>query len=111
VLQEVAAARHVVIIYGSTEIDGYAFCLGVKSLELSYMAFPELQTIFSITYLIESAGLRSKHITNLPERFSLEIRSLAELVDMFHTRQASDPRDKVYALLGMSSDDPSKASI
>jgi ankyrin repeat protein len=30
---------------------------------------------------------------------------------MFHTRQASDPRDKVYALLGMSSDDPSKAGL
>jgi hypothetical protein len=30
---------------------------------------------------------------------------------MFHTRQASDPRDKVYALLGMSSDDPIKASL
>jgi len=30
---------------------------------------------------------------------------------MFHTRQASDPRDKVYALLGMTSDDPSKAGL
>ena len=30
---------------------------------------------------------------------------------MFHTRQASDPLDKVYALLGMSSDDPSKAGL
>jgi hypothetical protein len=30
---------------------------------------------------------------------------------MFHTRQASDPRDKVYALLGMSSDDPGKADL
>jgi hypothetical protein len=30
---------------------------------------------------------------------------------MFHTRQASDPRDKVYALLGMSSDNLSKASL
>jgi hypothetical protein len=30
---------------------------------------------------------------------------------MFHTRQASNPRDKVYALLGMSSNDPSKADL
>jgi len=30
---------------------------------------------------------------------------------MFHTREASDVRDKVYALLGMSSDDPSKAGL
>jgi hypothetical protein len=30
---------------------------------------------------------------------------------MFHTRQASDLRDKVYALLGMSSDNPGKAGL
>jgi hypothetical protein len=30
---------------------------------------------------------------------------------MFHTRQASNPRDKVYVLLGMSSDDPYKAGL
>jgi hypothetical protein len=30
---------------------------------------------------------------------------------MFHTRKASDIHDKVYALLGMSSDDPDKAGI
>ena len=110
-LQEVAAARHVVIMCGSTTIDGYAFCLGVKSLKLSYTDFPELQTLPSITYLIERAGLRSKYTANLPEKFSLEIRSLAELVDMFHTRQATDTRDKVYALLGMSSDKPIEAGI
>ena len=30
---------------------------------------------------------------------------------MFHTRQASDVRDKVYALLGMSSDNPDEAGL
>jgi uncharacterized protein YjlB len=96
---------------GSATIDGYAFCLGVKSLKLSYTASPELQTLPSVIYLIERAGLRSKYTANLPERFSLEIRSLAELIDMFHIRQATDIRDKVYALLGMSSDDPEKAGL
>ncbi|KIM97262.1 hypothetical protein OIDMADRAFT_130946, partial [Oidiodendron maius Zn] len=115
VLQEVAAARHIVMMCGSTEIDGYAFCLGLKSLQksqkLSYAATPELQALPSLTDLIEQASLRPKHITGSPVMYSLGIRSLAELVDMFHTRQASDPRDKVYALLGMSSDDASKASF
>ncbi|KAG7289873.1 hypothetical protein NEMBOFW57_006250 [Staphylotrichum longicolle] len=55
VVQEVAAARHILIKSGSTEIDGYAF---------------------------------------------------GELVDMYHTRKATNPLDKVYALLGMSSNDP-----
>ncbi len=94
----------------STEIDGYAFCLGLKSLlnsqKLSYTAFPELRSLPSLITLIERAGLRPKHITN-----SLELCPLAELVDMFHTRQASDLRDKVYALLGMSSDNPGKAGL
>ena len=93
------------------EIDGYAFCLGLKSLKLSYTASPELQTLPSVTYLIENAGLRSKYTANLPERFSLEARSLADLVDMSYTRQATNPRDKVYALLSMSLDDLSKASL
>jgi hypothetical protein len=96
---------------GSTEIDGYAFCLGVKSLQLSYIASPALQTLLSITYLIEYTGLRSKYTANSPKRFSLEIQSLAKLIDIFYTRHASDPRDKVYALLGISLDDPSKATL
>ncbi|KAF4635257.1 hypothetical protein G7Y89_g2840 [Cudoniella acicularis] len=111
VLQEVAAARHIVMICGPTEIDGYAFCLGVRSLKLSYTASPKLQTLPSVIHLITGAGLRSKHTTYLPKRFSLNIRCLADLIDMFHTRQATDTRDKVYALLGMSSDDPSPASL
>ena len=110
-LQEVAAARHVVIMCGSTEIDGYAFCLGVKSLKLFHTASLKLQGVSSITYLIEHAGLRSKYTADLPKRFSLEILPLASLIDLFYTRQATDPRDKVYALLGMSIDDPNKAAL
>ncbi len=97
------------------EIDGFAFCLGLKSLwksqELSHAAFPDSQSLPSLTNLIERAALRPKHTKKSLGRYSLQIRPLAELVDMFHTRQASDPRDKVYALLGMSSDDLSKASL
>jgi hypothetical protein len=100
---------------GSTEVDGYAFCSGLKSLQksqkLSYAAFPKLQSLPSLTDLMEQAGLRPKFTMNSLERYSLEIRPLAELVDMFHTRQASNPRDKVYALLGMSSYDPVEASL
>ncbi len=110
-LQEVAAAQHIVMMCGSTVIDGYAFCLGVKSLKLSFTASPELQALPSVLYLIERASLRPKYTANLQERFSLNIQPLAGLVDMFHTRQAKDPRDKVYALLGMSLDDPSKATL
>ncbi|KAM0143557.1 hypothetical protein ACHAO1_000658 [Botrytis cinerea] len=111
VLQEAAAARHIIIMCGSTTIDGYAFCSGVKSLKLYNGNSSGLETLPSIMDLIERAGLRPKFKANLPERLSLDIRSLAELIDMFHTRQATDIRDKVFALLGMSSDKPEKGGL
>ncbi len=111
VLQEIAAARHIVIMCGSMEIDGYAFCLGLKSLELPYAESWELQSLPSLTYLIERAGLRPKYTKDLPDRFSLNIRCFAELLDMFHTRKATNVRDKMYALLGMSSDNPGEGGL
>jgi hypothetical protein len=44
-------------------------------------------------------------------RLSLDICSLGELVDMYHTHEATKRHDKVYALLGMSSDDLSVAGL
>jgi hypothetical protein len=95
---------------GSIEIEGNAFCLGVNSF-LSYTISPESHSLPLVIYLIERAGLRLTHVANSPERFSLNIRSLAELLDMFYTRRASNTRDKVYALLGISLNDSGKASL
>ncbi|KAL3587796.1 hypothetical protein FPOAC2_13695 [Fusarium poae] len=112
VLQEVAAARHVLIKCGPAEIDGYTFCSGLDELDLSYKTYPELRPlIHSISYLIKGAVFRPRCATGRPGRFSLDICPLGELVDMYHTREATDRRDKVYALLGMSSDDPSMAKL
>ncbi|KAH6699918.1 heterokaryon incompatibility protein-domain-containing protein, partial [Leptodontidium sp. MPI-SDFR-AT-0119] len=109
VLQEVAAARHILIMCGSTGIDGYAFCLGVNCF---YEARRDLESSTrSITYLIRGATFRPKHAMSWPGRASLDIRPLGELIDMFHTHEATKPVDKVYALLGMSSDDPSTAGL
>lgn len=44
-------------------------------------------------------------------RFSLHIRPLGELIDMYHAHEATERRDKVFALLGMSSDDPDAIGI
>ncbi|KAI8657047.1 hypothetical protein NCS56_01310400 [Fusarium sp. Ph1] len=112
VLQEVAAARHVFIKCGPTEIDGYAFCAGLGALNLSYEAHPDLRPLIrSVAYLIRGAAFRPRCATSRPGRFSLDICSLGELVDMYHTHKATDRRDKVYALIGMSSDDPSIAGL
>lgn len=88
------------------EIDGYIFCLGINSLKLAYKDCPDLQNLIRpITYLIRRTAPRPTNSIRVPCKFSLDIRSLGELLDMYHTREASDRRDKVYALLGMSSDD------
>ncbi|KAK7224257.1 hypothetical protein V2G26_012260 [Clonostachys chloroleuca] len=109
VLQEVAAARHILIKSGRTEIDGFAFCSGLSALKISYGTNQSLGNIIpTMAYLIRGAVFRPRyegHETSQLGRFALNIRPLSQLVDTFHTRQATDPRDKIYALLGMSSDD------
>ncbi|KAL8381601.1 hypothetical protein RB595_005742 [Gaeumannomyces hyphopodioides] len=113
VLQEVAAARGIVVKCGSVEIDGYAFCLGMDALK-PYQSSPELSSLIrSVAYLIRGAGFRPRS-ENGPAgswRFSLGIRPLSELVDMYHGHKATERRDKVYALLGMSLDDLSAAGL
>lgn len=102
VLQEVATARSILIACGSAEIDGYAFCLGVEELMRFYNVPPDLQSlIYSIAYLIRGAIFRPKGL----DWVSHEVSPLSELVDMYHTHEANLHSNKVYALLGMTSDD------
>lgn len=90
---------------GPAEIDGYTFCLGLESLKQIYEALPDLQNLIpSIVYLIKEAIFRPTYQTSSPGRVSLDICPLGDLIDMFHTREAKWAPDKVYALLGMSSD-------
>ncbi|KAL2198994.1 heterokaryon incompatibility protein-domain-containing protein [Corynascus similis CBS 632.67] len=105
VLQEVAAARQVLIMCHSTEIDGSTFCSGLNMLNTLSLDPDNQGRFHSIAYLINGANLRPKYATSRAGRFSLDIRPLGELMDMYHNRKATDPRDKIYALLGMSSDD------
>ncbi|OCK73685.1 HET-domain-containing protein, partial [Lepidopterella palustris CBS 459.81] len=99
VLQEVAAARHILIKCGSTEIDGHAFCVGLEVVRkaLNYPIIPA-------AFLIYGAVFRSRQISRNHGRLSLDICSLGELVDMYHTHKAEIRHDKIYALLGMCSD-------
>ena len=92
---------------GPAEINGYAFCSGFNKLELSYGAHPGLQGLIRlVTYVIRGAIFRPKYATS-----SSGGVSLGELVDMYHSREATERHDKVYALFGMSSDDPSAAGL
>jgi hypothetical protein len=44
-------------------------------------------------------------------RVSKSVCALGELIDMYHIQEASVRHDKLYALLGMSSDDVGKAGL
>jgi hypothetical protein len=72
-----------------------------------YEGDAELQRVVgSMTSLMDwNPGLTTGTTSVTPSRQdSLNILPLGELVEMFHSRDATDNRDKVYALMGMSSD-------
>ncbi|KAL6875837.1 HET domain-containing protein [Trichoderma longibrachiatum] len=108
VLQEVAAAQHIVVMCGSMSIDGYAFCLGLPSL-LPYEDIPS--HIRSVTYLMRGSIFRPKYSINSSGAISLDVRPLGGLVDLYHTHEATERHDKIFALLGMSSDNPGASGL
>src|SRR5690348_662809 len=86
-------------------MDGYRFCSGLKSLEVFYKARPDLHNLISsVIYLMRQANFRPMHGIRWSDMSFLTVRPLGELLDMFHTHEATERHDKLYALLGMSSD-------
>ncbi|KAH8805816.1 heterokaryon incompatibility protein-domain-containing protein, partial [Xylogone sp. PMI_703] len=109
VLQEVAAARYVLVVCGPTEVDGYAFCLGLNSLTKFYKEHADMQILaHPITSLINEAIFRPSYGSSNSGRVSLDICPLGELIDRYHTHEATRHHDKLYALLGMCSDNISE---
>ncbi|KAF3000373.1 hypothetical protein E8E14_005747 [Neopestalotiopsis sp. 37M] len=106
VVQEVAAARHVLIKCHLAEIDGYAFCLGLEKIRLGPTNQQTRIRVRSAIYLIRDASLRPKRVDITSASFSLQIWPLMNLIELYSVREATDRRDKVYALLGMSVDMP-----
>jgi len=117
VLQEVAAARHVLVLCGSVTIDGLALyaCTDALVKEQDHTGDSETRSkLQSGVNLMKDTFQRNGQggvdsfpdpATMMSQQFTLAIAPLAGLLDMYLTRQATDVRDKVYALLGMCSDD------
>ncbi|KAK4446269.1 heterokaryon incompatibility protein-domain-containing protein [Podospora aff. communis PSN243] len=110
VLQEVAAARHIYIICGDVDIDGHAFALGLKALR-NFWAANALKSSHPTTHLMEHAPPLFRGVAKDPTSFSLRVHPLGDLIDLYHHREATYRRDKIYALLGMSSDMPSSRGL
>ncbi|PIG80568.1 hypothetical protein AARAC_003269 [Aspergillus arachidicola] len=109
VLQEISAARSILVMCGHFKINGIAFASGLNKLNLTntdYASSGLENTIRSITYLMRGAISRPDYVTR-----PYGMLSLGELIDMYHTREATKKHDKVYALLGMSADRFNKADL
>jgi ankyrin repeat protein len=73
-----------------------------------YNAPSDLRSLIrSVAYLIRGAIFRQQGLGWVVNKVCL----LSELIDMYHTHEATKRHDKVYALLGMSSDEFSDTSL
>lgn len=95
VLQEVAAAKRVVIICGDTAVDGDDICNEI------IMSSPWNRVFQKI---LPRARPALELIIRSTSDSRLDTRLLIELIESFRTWEATRPLDKIYALLGLSSD-------
>lgn len=113
-LQEVAAARNIVVSCGTSEIDGYVFGAGLSFLKRHPIVHLNSRPLIDpVTYLMGGAIFRPKSMSaDSLGRNALDIAPpLGELVDMYHSHEATEHHDKIFALLGMSSDNPVAAGL
>ncbi|CAG8378732.1 unnamed protein product [Penicillium salamii] len=96
VLQEVGVARYINVLCGSTQISAHAFAEGLARLKLPE---PFLSRLGPVTHLIKGAPYRPKFDFSSPG-----ILSLGELLGMYRNYRATLQHDKIYALLGLSTD-------
>ncbi|KAE8153052.1 hypothetical protein BDV25DRAFT_137293 [Aspergillus avenaceus] len=101
ILQEIYAARSTIVMCGSAKVPSYTFCLGVETLINSDIECPRTHTLVrSVISLMADTILQPKYETRSPGTVSI-----GELIDMYHSHEATKRHDKIYALLGMSADD------
>lgn len=93
------------MLCGSKDLDGYAFCAGVQGLDVSD------GTHHPVLRLIKPSIFRSSHAQKGQDGSSLSVYRLGELLDFYHIYEASKQHDKIYALLGMSTDNLSEAGL
>ena len=111
-LQEAAAARRSLIVCGLTEIDGFAFCSGLERLmKIDETRESLMDQVRPITLLIGQAIYRPRLALKRTGRASLNTFPLVELIDIYHTHEATKLHDKIYALLGMSTDDIDESGL
>jgi hypothetical protein len=109
VLQELAAARKLYFLCGSAEMQGKMFRRGLIALNIEKHS--QISVFHGRVRAVMALLDYSSAHKSLKGQTHLDIQPLAELVNMFHTHEATDRRDKIYALLGMCSDHDSAQSL
>jgi hypothetical protein len=74
---------------GSTQIDGNAFCMGVKQSLVKENDAGLWRLISSITWLIHGALFRSRYDIHKPSLASPDTAHIGSLLDMYHGHKAT----------------------
>ncbi|KAF2449124.1 HET-domain-containing protein [Karstenula rhodostoma CBS 690.94] len=117
--QEVAAAQSFVFLYGDQQLAGYTFYEVVNSYRTLYVDDPDSPLLPEQIETQKALwGLHHPvlHLIKWDadpyiQSTTLDILPLRHMVNMFHVHDATDPKDKVYALLGMSTVDASRPAV
>ncbi|KAE8376750.1 heterokaryon incompatibility protein-domain-containing protein [Aspergillus bertholletiae] len=107
VIQEVVTPRRIMILYGSMIAPWETFVKAADRLhDNPQMEIPSFAT--DDTKILAEFSRRIRSIESIRNRWqSAEQITLLQLLRQFSGREATDPRDKVYALLGLAKDKPS----
>lgn len=92
-------------------IAGKAFCHGSRIDSTTGKSLSLMSFIRTVCYLIERSVPATHHWAPISPRSNLAIATMGDLIEMYFTHEATKRHDKVYALLGMCSDDLSKAGL
>lgn len=103
-MQEVAVARHVIVMCGSSEMDGHAFAKGISRLDETIFLNCS-QSAFSICRLIEGAIDRPRSMLRDHGKLDIGDFSFGGLLSRLLIQKAAKRHDMVYALLGLCNDD------
>ncbi|KAF1975784.1 HET-domain-containing protein, partial [Bimuria novae-zelandiae CBS 107.79] len=106
ILQEVTAARNILFVCGEAELQTATFLSGLEALP-DFDDWKLRNRIRAFILLIQ----RSAYRESLKSQAHLNIDTLINLIDRFHSNDATDPRDKIYALWGLCSDSTMMATM
>lgn len=99
-------ARRISIVCGVSEIDGYAFGFSIDVLsQMQADPWRRGLPVNSVNRLLQEASFRPHAASEDLNPAITGLRPLRELLDRYHTHSATKLHVKIYALLGMCSDD------